>query len=145
MADIAHNLPIHGGDIPLKLFHLQVISTLHTPTVSRIPELLAERRPFATIIQAIITRHKTNPEMPDLLADGAIAETLRVMIETTEAEVADDVEDARRNPHDADAIQRVADGIAKGLADIRGVVARTNRRSVLLQEAQDMVYCTWRV
>ena len=134
--DISSVLPDWQSGSSIQSFHESILTFLHTWNNSEVPQILMERRPFDTVMSAILKKHQnSNPTMAALLANASAAARLGQVLQAIEQRTAADFTDARADPANPIRRTRVYDAFAFGLLSVRGAYLNTNAQGAMLAEA----------
>ena len=90
-------------------------------------------------LQAALLKHQENAIAASHINDPAAAETLRYRLANAFDDGSADLEECRLDPADTIKQLRVVNVIAVALGEVRGVIAGSNRRSVLMHEAASLI------
>ena len=138
-ADICSFLPQWSEGMTLKAFHFAILTCLHTPIASRVPDLVREDAPFATITQAIMTAHKSITEIERILSIPMVSQRICDCIDKINSKSAAEFDDCRAYPSDVEKQERVIDWVSQFLVDVRAACDDLDCSSMLKNEANHLL------
>ena len=135
-ADISSTQPRWDPATDIGRYQSLLIVALHTPVSTRVPELLAEKEPIRTFVEASIKSHCSNAQFARKMASPSVAHRLQDHINRVISAGQPLVYAAQRDPTNRQKHQVVVDLVQQCFTGIRCVDKLTNAEGVLRSEAE---------